>query len=199
MANKANPTNIPPSEERFHANIVKMTGLIRRIVVEANKAGYNGVTPFIVDFAEKYLQDKYNKKDLIEGFITSSHPPLKNQEALDHTVWDKILVRDEEFFREKSFDIFKNLPIDAVTAFKKLSTYCHPGTGQSIISAEERQEIISYFHAFVKISIKYIHAGRRPYITPEGKYYYKNPDFMKGVDVLRHAKKWEVELEFSRA
>ncbi len=203
MSAKA-PSNLPPPEERFHANTVKMTGLIRRIVVAANKAGYDGVTPFVVDLAASYLRDNYDKKALIEGFIKQSHPPIdpnRPEQGLDHTLWDKIFSRDEEFFREKAFDIFKTLPVDAVAAFQRLSTYRHPESGESIIKPDERKEIIDYFHAFVKISIKYVHAVRQPCILDDNgkqKYIYKNPNFMKGVDVLVHAKKWGVQLEFAR-
>ena len=181
-----------------------MTGLIRKISLEANKAGYDGVTPFMVDLAAKYLRDNYDKKTLIEGFIRQSHPPLNPkspESSLDHSIWDKILSRDEEFFREKAFDIFKSLPVAAVAAFQRLSTYRHPSTGETIIKVDERNEIIDYFHSFVKIAIKYIHAIRQPCIVEENgkaKYVYRNPNFMKDVDVLAHAKKWNVKLEFSR-
>lgn len=196
--------NLPPPEERFYANTIKMTNLIRDIVVKANKAGYNDVTPFVVDLASKYLKNNYDKRSLIEGFIQQSHPPNASGDGLDHTLWDKILKKDEEFFREKAFDIFKNLPSDAVDAFKKLSTYQDPKTKEDIISKEEKEEIISYFHAFVKISIKYIHAMRQPYIVTssspndERKYRYKNSNFMKGIDVLAHAKAWDIKLEFAK-
>ena len=199
MSGKAT-TNLPPPEERFHTNTVKMTGLIRKIVVEANKAGYDGVTPFVVDLAASYLRDNYDKKALIEGFIRQSHPS-KPDGSLDHTLWDKILSRDEEFFREKAFDIFKTLPVDAVAAFQRLSTYRHPETKESIIKPDERMEIIDYFHAFVKISIKYVHTSRQPCILDDNgkqKFCYRNTNFIKGVDVLAHAKKWGIQLEFAR-
>lgn len=194
--------NLPPPEERFYINTIKMTDLIRSIVVKANNVGYTDVTPFVVDLASKYLQNNYDKRSLIEGFILQSHPPNPRDNSLDHTLWDKILKKDEEFFREKAFDIFKNLPSDAVDAFKKLSTYQDPKTKKDIISKEEKEEIISYFHAFVKISIKYIHAMRQPYIETspnnERKYHYKNSNFMKGINVLAHAKAWNVQLEFAK-
>lgn len=198
------PNNLPPPEERFHTNTVKMTGLIRKIVVKANKAGYDGVTPFIVDLAAKYLQNNYDKKALIEGFIQQSHPPLHPDlpdSPLDHSLWDKIYSKDEEFFREKAFDIFKSLPVEAVEAFRKLSIYRDPKTGNSIIKPDDHQEIISYFHAFVKISIKYIHTTRQPYTTEvngKNKLVYRNSNFFKGVNVLEHAKKWGLQLEFTK-
>ena len=197
-------SNLPPPEERFHTNTVKMTSLIRRIVVEANKAGYNDVTPFVVDLAAKYLRENFDKKDLIEGFIKSSHPPIDPHHpeyGLDHSLWDKIFSKDEVFFREKAFDIFKTLPVDAIEAFKKLSTYVHPETKESIIKVGDKKEIIDYFHAFVKISIKYIHAMRQPYVVEDNgkrKLFYKNPNSFKGIDVLNHAKKWGLQLEFTR-
>lgn len=197
-------SKLPPPEERFHANVIDMTGLIRSIVVNANKAGYREVTPFVVDLASTYLRDNYDKKALIEGFVRQSHPfvnPSVPEMGLDHKLWNKIHEKNEEFFKEKAFDIFKNLPVDAVSAFKKLSNYVDPKTGKSIITPSERDEIITFFYAFVKISIKYIHAIREPHvIDKDGKsrYLYKKPDFFKGVDVLEHAKKWGIELDFSR-
>ena len=189
-------THIPPPEERFHANIVKMTSLIRGIVERANKAGYDHVTPFLIDVASNYLNNNFDKVQLIEGFIRQSHP-LDKDGHIDHSLWDKIRSRDEEFFREKAFDIFKSLPVDAVNAFKNLSLYRDPKTGQSIIKPEERDEIIDYFHSFVKISIKYIHAKRQPYLV-DNKYIYRNPSYLRGIDVLSHAKKWQIQLEFTR-
>lgn len=201
--------NLPPPEERFHANTVKMTSLIRKVVVDANKVGYDEVTPFIVDLAAKYLSENYDKKSLIESFIIQSHPPINPNDPngpLNHTIWDRILERDEEFFKEKAFDIFRGLPMPAIEAFKKLATYQDPKTKQSIIEAAERKEIIDYFQAFVKIAIKYVHGLRQPcmIIEKDGshnntpKYIYKKPGFMKGVDVLSHAKKWKIQLEFVR-
>ena len=192
----------PPPEERFHANTIKMTSLIRSIVQNANKAGYDEVNPYIVDIASRYIQNNYNKKDLIEGFIRQSHLPIDPnhpEKGLDHTFWNKIYERNEDFFREKAFDIFKNLPADAVGAFKKLSCYVDPKTGKSIITPSERNEIIDYFHAFVKISIKYIHAGREPRVSEKDgktKYYYKKPDFFPGIDILEQSTKWGIQLDF---
>lgn len=200
-----NPTipNLPPPEERFYANVVKMTSLIREIVVTANQTGYTDVTPIIIDLVTKYLENNFDKKGLIEGFIIHSHPPSNSQDLnspLDHTTWDKILAKDETFFQEKAFDIFKGLPVNSIEAFRKLYIHRNPQTGKSIISEDNRNAMITFFHSFVKIAIKYIHAMRQPYASTDSegkkKYYYRNANFMRGINVLDHAKKWGINLEF---
>jgi hypothetical protein len=193
---------IPPPEDRFHANVVAMTGLIREIVQDANKVGFKEISPFVVDMAAGHLKQNYKPKDLIEGFITHSHPPKVEREGLDHTLWDKILAKDEDFFREEAFNIFKTLPATAVDSFRRLSSYQDPKTGEPVIGAKRREQIIKYFFSFVKIAIKYIHAMREPRVISgedgKTKYIYNKPHIFKGIDVLSHAKKWNVELEFSR-
>lgn len=198
-------SNIPPPEDRFHTNTLKMTTLIEKIVVEANKTGYDDVTPFMVRLATNYLNRNFDKVSLIEGFIRCSHPhsiPNDPNSALDHGTWDKILAKDEAFFHDKAFDIFQGLPPQAIDAFRRLYKHKNPRTGKSIIGDEDREEIISYFHAFVKISIKFVHAKREPYVMagPDGKdkYVYKNPTYFRGIDIKTHAQKWGIQLEFSR-
>lgn len=185
---------LPPPEERFYANVIAMTGLIRKIVVDVNNGGYKEITPAIVDLATKYIQNHYDKVTLIENFIHLSH------QDKNINTWDMIYEKNEQFFEKNAFTIFQGIPDNFINAFRKLYTY-KDSSGKRVINEKDRETIISYFQAFVRISIKYIHGKRDPYIKEENgkiRYIYKNPIFMPMVDVLASAKKWGIKLEFQR-
>lgn len=190
---------IPPPEDRFHANVLRMTKVIRGLVQRANELGYKDILPFIVDVGTKYIDTNYDKHSLIEGFIECSHP-FRNGKV-DTTTWDRILEKDEEFFHEKALEIFRGIPTRLIEAFKKLYEYTDLTTGKSIITEEDREEIVMYFHSFVKISIKYIHSKRQPYaVSKDGayKYMYSNPNYFEYIDVKELASKWKLNLEFTQ-
>lgn len=188
----------PPPEERFHANVLNMTNLIKKIIVQANRAGYNDVAPLMIDIASEYIKKNYDKRKIIEKFILLSHPKGSDGKVTTAT-WDKIRLRDEKFFEKNAFDIFEGLPHGVVDAFKKLYNMTNPKTHQPIVNRDDKNEIIDYFHAFVKIAIRYIHAQRRPYTKVEnGKtvYRYHNSDFMKEINIIKYAEDWNLSLDF---
>ena len=65
---------------------------------------------------------------------------------------------------------------------------------------KDEDEIWLYFESFVKIAIKYIHGNRKPVMIRTGSEEmrkYQEESFFGDVDLLSHADKWGVVLEFS--
>lgn len=178
--------NVAPEEERFARNATIMAQLVHETVVQLNQAGYRTISPELVSLAATIISG-IDKHSLIQGFIESSHAKC----------WDRIRARDEIFFVENASDIFSILPMDKVNLFKDLflTTDAH---GNSVMSRSLKDQLWDLFDAMVKISIKYVHKGRKPYSysTATGMANAYGKSFYDDVDMAYHAPTWEVTLEF---
>lgn len=178
----------PSSEERFYQTVVELTQLIHDLVSESYDKGYEIVSPGLVQMGGIILS-AYNKMKIIQVFIKYSH-----------SHWDEIRNRNESFFDEHSTSIFGDLPLNNVNAFKALFTL-RDKNGHHVITKDDRDAVWDFFHTLVKISIKYIHLGRRPVqrIDNKGKpkcIYLAH--FFDEVDIETHAKEWKIQLDFKR-
>lgn len=178
--------NTAPEEERFAKNTTIMAQAVQECIQKLYNAGYKTVNPDLVALAVTVISS-FDKHYLIQGFIDNSYKQC----------WDSIKERDETFFVENASDIFKYLPMDKVNLFKDLFT-TKDAQGHSVISQSLKNQLWDLFDAMVKISIKYIHKNRGPYsyITPEGIMNAYQSSFYDEVDVMHHANKWSVKLEF---
>lgn len=177
---------MPSEEDRFHRNVVDMSNLIGDLVTIAFEKGYNIVNPALVTVASNIL-NSYDKTKLITNFIEKSHPH-----------WKMVLRKNELFFIEHAQEIFGDLPLSSVDAFKKLFTLVDDKK-QPVIEKEDRESIWDFFHSLVKICIKHIHTKRCPGVkinadgTKEAVYQRSYYDQVPLVDV---ATEWGVKLEF---
>lgn len=177
---------MPPEEVRFSTTTTQLAGLIYESVCKIRDLGYKTVDPQLVDMISKLIP-VYDKKELIEGFITNSHVAC----------WDSISKRDEEFFIKNAGEIFKYLPMDKVDLFKDLFQ-TKDSNGNNVIGEDLKNKLWRLFDSMVKISIKYVHKGRVPYSLDNGKEIiskYGLP-FYEDVNITHHATLWKVTLEF---
>lgn len=178
---------IPPEEERFSSNTNKLGEAIKICIRKLFDMGYQTVDLSLVEFAVIAIAN-YDKHALIQGFIKNSHAEC----------WDKIKVRDEQYFVDNSAKIFAHLPAGEVNLFKDLFT-TKDKNGNSVIEQEFKNKIWTLFDALVKISIKYVHKGRDPYVADvkgvATNAYSKS--FFDDVNVQYHAINWNVILEFN--
>lgn len=87
-----------------------------------------------------------DKRDLIERFIEHSH-----------RVWEKVRVKDSDFFITHAGSLFSSL--GDVDMFLRLYQ-TKDSRGQRLIDPELEETLWSFFHAMVKISLKYVHKER---------------------------------------
>ena len=174
--------SIPSEAERFASNTEILIGAIYECVTKLYNSGYKTVNPILVLFAKTVISG-YDKDYLIKGFIQNSH----------EVCWDNIKSRNEEYFAENSADIFKYLPMDKVNLFKDLFT-TKDRDGNSVVSQELKNEVWTIFGAMVKISIKYVHKGRKPYTSQGEKHY--STEFFPEIDIEKHAATWGLNLDF---
>jgi len=178
---------LPPTEERFHQNVVGLSQLVYDLVSNAYSQGYKIIQPAMVEFASLIL-NSYDKKTLIETFIKHSHKH-----------WDQIKRREESFFDKNCHDIFKGLPMNNVDAFKKLFTLKNEN-GEHVIKQDDRDAIWDFFESLIKISINHIHQNRKPTIktsnngTKEPIY---TQVYFNDIDLNHHANVWNVKRRFT--
>ncbi len=178
---------MPSPVERFKANIDAIFDLIHELVVKANKRGCTVISPLMVNLGTIYLKSQ-NPDDLITSFIDQSHK-----------YWDKIHIKDEEFFNKNLGTIFSTISKTNSDAFLVLAT-AKDKSGKPIISDDDREGIWTYIRSFVKISIHYIHEKRIPDVMKkEGKLmavYRQN--FKPDIKLDEHRQKWEIKFIFRR-
>lgn len=168
---------LPPPEERFCENINGVIEVVTFGVREAERKGQHIISPMLLSLAGAAIA-QYDKRFIIETFINKSH---------GH--WDRIRARDRNFFIENAADIFSDLPLGNVEAFKKLFLL-RDREGKPIAGPEFEDELWSMFESLVKICINYIHENRE--MSANGEYAY---EFLEHVDLNRHAKTWGMTLK----
>jgi len=179
---------IPPEEERFADNTKGLSELTCNLVEQAYKDKYTTISPELVKIASCFIENM-DKVVILESFVEYSH-----------TFWDQIKERRREFFMENAGNIFKDLPVSNVSAFKMLFTTYKPD-GSLIISDDSINSLWEFFDSLIKICIKYVHKKRKPFSRPSptipntSEFLYHNR-YMDQIDILAHAKKWSINLEF---
>ena len=164
--------NLPSEEIRFAKNATIMADAIYTGVDKLFKQGYQVVNPNLVKFASEIIK-AYDQHELIRGFIKNSH-----QEC-----WDKIKVRDEEYFINNVSSIFSHLPMDMVMLFKDLFL-TKDANGKNVVESDIKNSIWGLLDAMIKISIKYILKQRL-----SGVQVYDD------VDLVHHGAVWNVAIK----
>jgi hypothetical protein len=176
-----------PEEERFYKNILIMAEAIHDCVTKLFDKGYKTVDPNVVSLAVEVI-GVFDRHFLIQGYIKNSHS----------VCWDYIHKRDEVFFVKNSSDVFQYLPMDKINLFKDLFL-TKDEQGNSVVPQELKDQLWNLLSAMTKISIKYIHNRRGPYLKKLGDGTlvpaYKQ-DFFEDIDVKKHANTWGVVLEY---
>ena len=173
--------------DRFQTNILDLTQIIKEIIQRCSKNKHTNINPNVIDLVLGFLQGHTSEK-IIHTFADKSYD-----------YWASIKNREESFFKDSCKKVFSDLPEDYVDSFRKLFETTDTN-GQSIITDDEKNLIWDYFESFVKISLHYIHEGRKPQIiiNNEGrsqKIYRQN--FFKNVKLQKESKNWNVKLIWS--
>ena len=151
------------------------------LIEDCSKRGKTSLNPTLISLGLTFLTT-YNKSTLIENFIHYSYE-----------YWGQIQNREEKFFRDNCANLFPDLPIKHVNAFKELFN-----DEEDIITDDDKNSIWGYFESLIRIGIKYIHRERGPKIRDVGEgpqRVYSRKEFPK-IDLPKHANIWKVELKW---
>lgn len=153
--------NITPEEERFYKNSVVLAEAIHDCVEILFRNKITNVNPVLVKMGILVLnsyKDSKDKHDLIKKFITHSNMH-----------WDKIRVKDEEFFINNADSVFTYFSSGEVSIYKQLFT-------NNVIPEQTKQDIWRLLSSMTIISLKYI----------------KKNDLE--IDIKEHLIKWEIPV-----
>lgn len=180
--------------ERFYQTMIELSNLLYEIISVCYENKYTTLNPLTIKAAELIIKlCEYDT--IIVNFIDYSLSIIENNKVV---IWEKILTRDESFFLENANDIFAKdsyVPVDNINAFKIIFTTLDP-QGNPIISDEEKIIIWEYFDTLLKISIKFIHDGRKPYLNDNQESCYKER-YYSDIPILEYAKRYNLQLSFA--
>jgi hypothetical protein len=133
----------PNSVERFHFNAKSLFSFILELVENAHTDGFKIIHPSLIKFAGIVLFN-LDKNIFLKKFIEKSY---------QH--WEKIYIRDTDFFINSAGEIFLNLPLENVNAFKELFLL-KTEDGEYYITEDDKDALWDYFESLVRISIIYM-------------------------------------------
>jgi hypothetical protein len=163
-------------------------GLAEELIGMLKDDGLTEISPGLVKLVQGFLSN-YDQDELIQKYIKYSHE-----------LWEKIYNKDEDFFISDAKNVFRDLPMGEVDAFKALFE-TNRADGTPAVTSEDRDDIWVYFFSFNTISIKYIHEMRGPVLmSKDGKMKpgYKNR-FFPDVKLIKYSKLYGVELTWNAA
>lgn len=122
-------------EIRFKENFSGIIDVVYDIALKATKSGYDKLDPTIIKIVGGFVEG-LTPTQIIETFITSTY-----------SYWNEIRVKDQDFLMKKADQIFTTFS-DKFSLFRGLFD-------GGYVSEADMEILWSYFHSFVKISIRY--------------------------------------------
>lgn len=194
-------SNTPISYERFKSNMLTLFDIVYEMFEDAQEHNIVSTKLGILKILKVCIKSCSGEK-MIKNFIKRSHP-----------FWDKIRNKDIEYFKNMGLDLFndfeqkgldsvksneefqdnsgfmKNLSGEHINSFKKIleSSYDYEGETYDIFDDERKNDVWQIMHSFVKISLLYIHEGRK---KVDGKY---TVEFFPEIKVKQNALDWGVK------
>lgn len=187
---------IPSADIRFSQTVSGLAGIIQDIVyrLEEQKILDNDtITSGSISIYKEGL-------NLLASTVDGRRTLIKTFIEHSYSSWGKIHDRDTKYFITDAKDVFKGLPLNIVAEFCKMFVITD-SKGKSIVNDNETASLFDYFASLVKISIKYIHEQRVPTEVQNDSQTIRSysKEFMKDIDILKHAKIWSINLEYTRA
>jgi hypothetical protein len=174
----------PPPEERFKDNSISLIEFVQEICIDIGENGVQITNEKHIEFL-KCLINRFNEKELIEGFISSSYP-----------YWDIILEKNKSFFIDGIDKIFSFLPINDTKIFYTI--FSEDSKVNNLIGAEDTTTFWDYLQSIVTICIKYIHVQRLPSSIQEENRIINlyTQECFPYIKIVDEARKWDIFLTF---
>jgi len=135
---------------------------------------------------------------IVKDFIMSKDPIylidtfIKNSEEY----WEKIKQSEDDYFINNSSTIFGEYANDSqLNALKVI--FGKDVNGKSLVDDGTKNCLREYLFSLIKISIVHIFESRSPTVEKldgKVKIIYKNKEKYKTLDIVKHAKIWNVKL-----
>ena len=138
-------TQMPPEEERFHANLVQLLQTVSKLAAYASSEGHDIVNPVFINIGITALQ-KLDKHELINAITLKSLP-----------YWTQIHKKNQTFFIENARTVFSLWEGSTVDPFKVLFTAKKKNSTDDLVSEPKKSVLWLTMHVMVKIMIKYAH------------------------------------------
>ena len=168
----ASTSEQPPHEERFKAVMGGFVNVLHGFFQNLHSRKITKIQPNTILLAQGFVEG-YNSVSVLENYINYSQE-----------YWPKIAAKDESFMIENCHQIFRDLPSsnpdELIETFKTLYTsriFIDNGEeivinvddprysqGHDVLTSNEKEALWSFFMAMTKISIKYIHDKREPFV-----------------------------------
>lgn len=165
---------VKDEKERFYENLLYIADVLLRVLKQMPAPP---LLPEIVQVIVANLSSKTpeEKKDIIEGYIKRSHMH-----------WDHIRSRNTEYLVQNAATLFNEVPIDISGLLRTLlsGSNMHPS---------DLTRIWNTANGMVRICIRYIHVGRRPFSRYENGVLvtgYSNPSFFEAVNIKTEISKY---------
>ena len=176
----------PSQQDKMKIMLGKLVNLMMELIGVCYDRKLTEISPELVEWVRDNYVENYDLNNMMNNFIkyTRLH-------------WDRILVKDEQYFITDAIKIFGDIPSDQVNITKILFE-SKDKDGKSIISQKDKDTIWEMVTVMVKISIVHIHKCREPIREPNGEIKYTRICYSKGehqVENLSHfARKFKVDL-----
>ena len=171
----ASSSGQPPHEERFKSVMEGLTKVLYGYFQNLYSRNITTIQPNTILLAQGFVE-AYDAVAVLENYVNYSHD-----------YWSKIAEKDESFMVENCHQIFRDLPSsnpdELIGTFKTLYTsrifidkskndeeiVVNVGDprydqGHDVLTVNEKDALWSFFTAMTKISIKYIHDKREPFV-----------------------------------
>jgi hypothetical protein len=162
--------NIP---EKFKAAVNILADIIEQESTRLRELGYETVDPSILKMILLFI-DQLNGETLILKFVENSF-----QENI--CFWDYVKEHDENKILEGFDSVFKGYEL--MDKIKPYFTMLDED-GEPVISEKIKNKFFKLLEVMIKLSVRYIHQKRNPYVE-EGEEYYQN-EFLEYVDIERY-------------
>jgi hypothetical protein len=167
-------------EEKFASNFNDFMAFGENILKQCYEQKTSTLSPSGISYAIGYANGKVKDNGnvwLIESFITKT----SNQ-------WDKIKERDTDHFSKNMKTLLPILEDDHIKELARIFT----STG--VIDDDDKDAFWEFIESFVKLSINYVHTGRKPEQLTDGSFKYTN-NYFPNIKVKSAAESYKVKLK----
>jgi len=170
--------------DKFRKTFSELFDVMVIIISDLNTAGKTTLNVNNVNLVKEFMM-ALDKNYLITTFINNSNE-----------YWDNILNKNDEFFvnnSQKVFGSYSDMP-----EFNALKVIFHKNKdGVSLVDEDTKDAVRDYLYALIKISIVHVFNSREPKVEKNGSKvtisYGKKSEYAN-IDIMGHAKKWEIKL-----
>lgn len=134
---------------KFAKNIEEFINMLREIFNDCKESGCQIVPDILLEIGIREIKS-YATREIIESLIDCSNYH-----------WEEMHEKNESYFEKNLALIFSGLKMENVGLFKKLLV-AQDENGELIVTDIDRDNIWNYLHAFIKLTLSFIHEERGP-------------------------------------